>query len=283
MTRTLAVLLVALIVSPAAVADDTGLLVAQGFGTADGERFSGAQGKMLARRAAITDGRRNLLEVVEGVRITSGTTVKDLTLEKDEIGTRVKGMLSGSFVISENVYEDSGSWVAEVEMGFCMSGGPKQCERKPTLAQFMQPELTAPAPEEMFSPTPEALNTSEALDTAAVSTPDAATASTGLIVDASAQNFSPMLDVRMRTQDGKELYGPGHVKAGTDWLHWARSVASARDLTDIVGASPLVVTVDSLGQSGELVVGQDSAIEVFQKNLKGGDFLKQGKVIFVVN
>jgi hypothetical protein len=117
----------------------------------------------------------------------------------------------------------------------------------------------------------------------ALNTPDAATASTGLIVDASAQNFSPMLDVRMRTQDGKELYGPGHVKAGTDWLHWARSVASARDLTDIVGASPLVVTVDSLGQSGELVVGQDSAIQVFQKNLKGGDFLKQGKVIFVVN
>jgi hypothetical protein len=278
MTRTLAVLLLAIIVSPAALADDTGLLVAQGFGTADGEKYSSAQGKMLARRAAITDGRRNLLEVVEGVRITSGTTVKDLTLEKDEIGTRVKGMLRGSFVISENVYEDSGSWVAEVEMAFCMSGGPKQCERKPTLAQFMQPELKAPAPEEMFSPTPEVLNMSEALNT-----PDAATASTGLIVDASAQNFSPMLDVRMRTQDGKELYGPGHVTAGTDWLHWARSVASARDLTDIVGASPLVVTVDSLGQSGELVVGQDSAIQVFQKNLKGGDFLKQGKVIFVVN
>ncbi|MFT7246666.1 MAG: hypothetical protein ACI82A_004045 [Candidatus Azotimanducaceae bacterium] len=277
MTRTLAVLLLAIIVSPAALADDTGLLVAQGFGTADGEKYSSAQGKMLARRAAITDGRRNLLEVVEGVRITSGTTVKDLTLEKDEIGTRVKGMLRGSFVISENVYEDSGSWVAEVEMAFCMSGGPKQCERKPTLAQFMQPELKAPAPEEIFSPTPEALNT------AAVNTPDAATVSTGLIVDASAQNFSPMLDVRMRTQDGKELYGPGHVTAGTDWLHWARSVASARDLTDIVGASPLVVTVDSLGQSGELVVGQDSAIQVFQKNLKGGDFLKQGKVIFVVN
>jgi hypothetical protein len=278
MTRTLAVLLLAIIVSPAALADDTGLLVAQGFGTADGEKYSSAQGKMLARRAAITDGRRNLLEVVEGVRITSGTTVKDLTLEKDEIGTRVKGMLRGSFVISENVYEDSGSWVAEVEMAFCMSGGPKQCERKPTLAQFMQPELKAPAPEEIFSPTPEVLNMSEALNT-----PDAATASTGLIVDASAQNFSPMLDVRMRTQDGKELYGPGHVTAGTDWLHWARSVASARDLTDIVGASPLVVTVDSLGQSGELVVGQDSAIQVFQKNLKGGDFLKQGKVIFVVN
>jgi hypothetical protein len=278
MTRTLAVLLLAIIVSPAALADDTGLLVAQGFGTADGERFKGAQGKMLARRAAITDGRRNLLEVVEGVRITSGTTVKDLTLEKDEIGTRVKGMLRGSFVISENVYEDSGSWVAEVEVGLCMSGGPKQCERKPTLGQLMQPELTAPAPEEMFSPTPEALSTVVAVNTA-----DAATASTGLIVDASAQNFSPMLDVRIRTQEGKELYGPGHVKVGTDWLHWSRSVASARDLTDIVGASPLVVTVDSLGQSGELVVGQDSAIEVFQKNLKGGDFLKQGKVIFVVN
>jgi hypothetical protein len=278
MTRTLAVLLLAIIVSPAALADDTGLLVAQGFGTADGERFKGARAKMLARRAAITDGRRNLLETVEGVRITSGTTVKDFVVEKDEIGTRVKGMLRGSFVISEKVYEDSGSWVAEVEMALCMSGGPKQCERKPTLAQLMQPELEAPAPEAMFSPAPEALNTA-----VAVNTPDAATPSTGLIVDASAENFSPMLDVRMRTQDGKELYGPGHVKAGTDWLHWARSVASARDLTDIVGASPLVVTVDSLGQSGELVVGQDSAIEVFQKNLKGGDFLKQGKVIFVVN
>jgi hypothetical protein len=103
-----------------------------------------------------------------------------------------------------------------------------------------------------------------------------------MIVDATSQEFSPMLDVRVRTKDGKELYGPGHVKTGSDWLHWAKSVESARELTDIVGSAPLVVAVESLGQSSELVVSQDSAIDIFQKNVKGGDFLNQGKVIFVV-
>jgi hypothetical protein len=253
-------------------------LTAQGFGTVDAQRFKGPQAKMLARRAAVVDGRRNLLEVVDGVRITSGTTVKDMTLESDLIGTRVKGMLRGSFVTSENVYEDSGSWIAEVEMAICMTGGPKACTSKPTLVLLMQPELAAPAADAIFVPSPEALSNKEASGEIVLTT----TASTGMIVDATAQDFSPMLDVRVRTKDGKELYGPGHVKTGSDWLHWAKSVDSARELTDIVGSAPLIVAVESLGESSELVVSQDSAIDIFQKNVKGGDFLNQGKVIFVV-
>lgn len=278
MTPTKVLLLLAIIVPFTAQADDIGLLTAQGFGTVDANRYKGAQAKMLARRAAVVDGRRNLLEVIDGVRITSGTTVKDLTLESDLIGTRVKGMLQGAFVTSENVYEDSGSWVAEVEMAVCMTGGPKECVSKPTLVQLMQPELTAPAPSAMFTPDAAALTGVESSAETAV----AASVSTGLIVDVTAQNFSPMLDVRVRTKDGKELYGPGHVATGSDWLHWAKSVDSARELTDIVGSAPLIVAVESLGESSELVVSQDSAIDIFQKNVKGGDFLNQGKVIFVV-
>jgi len=282
MTPTKALFLLAIIVPSVALADDTGLLTAQGFGTVDAERYKGPQAKMLARRAAVVDGRRNLLEVIDGVRITSGTTVKDLTLESDLIGTRVKGMLQGAFVTSENLYEDSGSWIAEVEMAICMTGGPKACVSKPTLAQLMQPELVAPAPSAMFMADNAVLSDGQSSEESSAASALAAAASTGLIVDVTAQDFSPMLDVRVRTKDGKELYGPGHVKSGSDWLHWAKSVDSARELTDIVGSAPLVVAVESMGASSELVVSQDIAIDIFQKNVKGGDFLNQGKVIFVV-
>ena len=84
-----------------AMADDSlSMLTAQGFGTVDSAVAQGSRGKMMARRAATLDAQRNLVEMIEGVRITSGTTVKDMTLQSDILGSRVKGMLRGMIHIS---------------------------------------------------------------------------------------------------------------------------------------------------------------------------------------
>ena len=72
-----------------------------------------AQKKLMAKRAAILDGQRQLLEMVEGVHIDSETTVKDFVTEKDEIYSRIRGVLKGAEVVETRYLEDGS---CEVDM-----------------------------------------------------------------------------------------------------------------------------------------------------------------------
>ena len=105
----------------------------------------------MALRAAKIDAQRNLLEVINGVRVTAGTTVKDMMLESDIIGTRVKGMLQGSFETASTVSREDGSWVAAVTMAVCLDKGDALCKAKPSLAAITQPSLKGAPPEARFS------------------------------------------------------------------------------------------------------------------------------------
>ncbi len=227
---------------------------------------------MLSKRAAIVEAQRNLLELIEGVRITSGTTVKDMTLQSDVIGTRVKGMIRGAFITSENVYEDSGDWVAEVELSVCINSAPLNCRHKPNLASLLQSALDKTLPEKMYRPESNSASSNSSTEPR----------STGLIVDLSAQEFAPQLDIRIQTPTGKELYGPAHVAPGTDWLFWSDSLGNASAMTDVIGERPLLVKSATIGNDSRIIVSEDDASDIFTKNRNGGDFLKQGKVVFVI-
>lgn len=246
-----------------------GLIEASGMGTVDMSKAKNRiQAKLLAKRAAVVDAQRNLLEMIEGVRVTSGTTVKDAQLESDVIANRVKGLLKGAFMIKENVTEDDGEFLAEVTLGICLNASVDQCAARPTLSQIIYTALEKPAPEQKFAAEPNA---------------EAGTVS-GLIVDASEVGFEPYFDVRLVTSQGKEVYGPGHfdVKAGDDWLHWSRSMTSAKENVKVIGSAPLIISAAALTGDANVVLSNDDAVKVFQANLQNGDFLRQGKVIFVV-
>ena len=277
--------------------NDLSVITAEGFGFSDANRFSEPQARLMALRAAKIDAQRNLLEVINGVRVTAGTTVKDMMLESDIIGTRVKGMLQGSFETDSSVAFEDGSWVASVKMAVCMDKSDALCRTKPSLASITQPSLVGAPAEARYSvsdlPAVAAaviLKEAAAPQTApepvasapAPTVGDQSNRATGLILDARALNYTPMLDVRVRTGSGKELYGPGHVPMGSDWLHWAPSVVSANEMADIVGDAPLVMTPESLGEATELVISDIDAIKLFTSNTLNGDFLAAGKVVIVV-
>ena len=302
--------IISLLSCQATFANDLSMITAEGFGFSDANRFSEPQVRLMALRAAKIDAQRNLLEVINGVRVTAGTTVKDMMLESDIIGTRVKGMLQGSFETDSSVALEDGIWVASVKMAVCMDKSDVLCRAKPTLASITQPSLIGAPAEARYSVsdlpalaaaavlketaatqnTPEPANaaTVEAAPVQAVASAPAPTVgdqtnrATGLILDARALNYTPMLDVRVRTGSGKELYGPGHVPMGSDWLHWAPSVVSANEMADIVGDAPLVMTPESLGEATELVISDNDAIKLFTSNTLSGDFLAAGKVVIVV-
>ena len=259
-------------------ADELSLSSAQGFGFIEAGRFPDSQAKLLARRAATVDAQRNLLEIINGVRVTAGTTVKDMVVESDIIGSRVKGLLRGAFETNSEVSMEEGSWVAQITLSICLNQSDDKCRNRQTLASVTQPNLQPAAPEDRFSVGAVDMEQND-------STLNIAKGSdqfSGLIVDASGVDFSPMLDVRIQTSDGKEVYGPGHVAMGTDWLHWAKNREGALSMIEVIGKTPVLVDVQGLGEQSQLVVSNEVAIEIFSSNLKGGDFLGAGKVVFIV-
>jgi hypothetical protein len=77
--------------------------------TAEGQR------RILANRAAIVVARRNLLEVVKGVRIDSETRVENFIVRSDAISSRVNGALEGADV-QEGIYQRDGSCLVRVSV-----------------------------------------------------------------------------------------------------------------------------------------------------------------------
>ena len=63
-------------------------------GIAGWENVTG-QGRLKAERAALTDGRRNLAETIEGLQISGNTYVRDFVTESDEIRTSLNAFIKG--------------------------------------------------------------------------------------------------------------------------------------------------------------------------------------------
>jgi hypothetical protein len=100
-----------------------GYVGAVGYGAA--AKGNMAQSRPLARRAAIADAYRNLLEIVKGVKIDSTTTVENFMVNQDLIKTQIDGVVKGANIHKE-AYEaqQDGSLMATVEMRICISDCP---------------------------------------------------------------------------------------------------------------------------------------------------------------
>lgn len=76
------------------------------------------QARLMARRAAILDAYRNLLELVKGIQIESGTTVEDFMLRDDRIRSRVEGLVKQARIVDEQYLEDG---TCEITLEFDVS------------------------------------------------------------------------------------------------------------------------------------------------------------------
>lgn len=81
-------------------------IIAKGIGVPPEKYYGKPQARPLAQRAAVTEARRNLLEVVKGVHIDSTTRVKNYMLMDDSIVARVKGILKNSNVDRYRIMPD---------------------------------------------------------------------------------------------------------------------------------------------------------------------------------
>ena len=78
-----------------------GIILAKGSGAPPKEAKNIAQARLMAERAALSDARRNLVEVLKGVRVDSETTVENYMVKSDQIRLSAEGFIQGSAEIKD--------------------------------------------------------------------------------------------------------------------------------------------------------------------------------------
>ena len=106
MTALLAAALLIVMTAASAFAAESGVdwsdqkITVQGMGVAPTNARTASQAYMLARRAAMVDGYRQIAESVKGVNVDSESTVENMMVTSDVTKTKVSALIKGARVIS---------------------------------------------------------------------------------------------------------------------------------------------------------------------------------------
>jgi len=160
-----------------------GIIQGKGIGAPPEKDYGKPHARPLALRAAKLDALRNILEVVNGVRIDSTTVVRDFAIESDIIMTKVEGMVRGARQVKQEYLSDG---TVEIIMAVDMRGG---------FAQLVLPQDI-----KQVEPI-----------TAMVPAQKASGVLTGLVVNAKGLNVRPAMAPKILDENGQEVYGSAFV------------------------------------------------------------------------
>jgi len=231
------------------------------------ERYYGKpQARPLCVRAAETVAKRDLLEIVEGVRIDSETLVKDYVVESDTIRATVTGIVKNAQRVGEPVYMSDGT--CEVKVRMYMKG------------PFMQAIL------------PKAITDDKKTDTPPPKikvrpTPPGAEIYTGLVVDARGLGARPAMSPKIFDELGREVYGSLVVSkeyaVQQGICGYARDLSSAQSNPRVTN-NPLTVkaiSAEGTGKSDIKISNEDAnKIRAAKENLT---FMQKCRVMIVLD
>lgn len=236
------------------------------------ENMHPVRGRALARRAAIIDAQRNLLEMMKGVQIDSETTIEDLTVTSDVVKSKVSGLVEGSRIIEEKVNND-GSYIVKLAVPLY---GAK------SVAAVAIPEIVKDATPHSFP------------SVSANYRPEPAAAKdlasyTGVIVDASGLGLKSTFSPVIYDSNGRAVYGIGNIDHQFAISHGMVDYATnlqAAVARSRAGANPLIVKAEAVRGGGNsvnpvnIVVSVGDADKILYANEKSG-MLKDRAVVFV--
>ncbi len=238
----------------------TGKVVAVGIGAPPDKPANMAQARAMARRAAITVARRNLLEISQGVQVDSMTLVKDFTVKSDIIRTSVQGVVRNAQVI-DTAYMSDGS----VEVTMVMSLG----------GEFANVILPPPPMGTEFPMPPPGTE----MPTSQVYT--------GMVIDARGLGARPAMAPKIVDESGKEIYGSAMVNR--EFAVQQGMVGYAKDLSAAQGNNRVTdrpVTIKALRTSGAAkcdVVISDSDAAKLTSAAENLSFLQKCRVMVVLD
>jgi len=244
-----------------------GYVEAVGIG-APPQRYIGTpQARPNALRAAQVDAYRNLIEIVNGVRVDSTTTIRDFTAESDIINTQVQGIVKGAKTMKQEYLSDG---TVEVTVRMPMAGNFASV----IIPRILERRQAAPMPA-----TPQAPVTASPASGGEVFT--------GLVVDARGIQARPAMSPRIIDEKGQEVYGSMNVER--EYAVQQGMSGYARDLTAAqsnarVTNNPVSVKglrTEGAGRSDIVIANADA-----EKIRASGDnqgFLKKCRVMIVLD
>ena len=236
--------------------------------------INAGQARRSAMRIAKQDALRQLIEIVNGVNVTSETTVSGAMFD-DVIKTQVQGAIRGARKVGEPKYlsDTSVEVVYEVSMNNISRALLPMAERAPVLSY-------------------ESVTATGTTAAAAGQGGGAAAASasggvTGIIIDGSGLGLRPAMSPRILNQSGTVLYGPGQYDrdyaAANGVVGYAKTLGQAKADTRVQG-NPLVLRGASASGTAktDVIISNADAGKLVSAGRSAG-LLQDCRIMFVLN
>jgi|TARA_B110000914_G_scaffold135435_1_gene118445 hypothetical protein len=240
--------------------------------------INAGQARRSAMRIAKQDALRQLIEIVNGVNVTSETTVSGAMFD-DVIKTQVQGAIRGARRIGDPKYlsDTSVEVVYEVKMADISRVLLPMAEKAPTLT-FDDTNVTASG------------TVAVALEQQQVGTTDTGVKSggvTGIIIDGTGLGLRPAMSPRILNQGGSVVYGPGQYSrdyaAANGVVGYAKSLDQAKSDTRVQG-NPLIIRAASTSgsTSADVIISNTDAGKLAVADGAAG-LLKNCRVMIVLD
>ena len=238
--------------------------------------INAGQARRAAMRIAKQDALRQLIEIVNGVNVTSETTVSGAMFD-DVIKTQVQGAIRGARRVGDPKYlsDTSVEVTYEVKMADISRVLLPMAEKAPTL--------------KFEDVTVGAATTSGASNDQGSSADSGPTSGgvTGIIIDGKGLGLRPAMSPRIVNQSGSVVYGPGQYSrdyaASNGVVGYAKSLEQAKADPRVQG-NPLVIRGSSVSGSSaaDLVVSNVDAGKIARADGSAG-LLGNCRVMFVLD
>jgi len=276
-----------------------GMILAKGSGAPPKEAKNIAQARLLAERAALSDARRNLLEVLKGVRVDSMTSVESHMLKSDQIRLSAEGFIQGSTELKDQRrYLSDGAIEVTVAMNLTgdflvlMFSLPKELKITKPIVTEKPPLQPPPAlPEKKLVPLLERPKVAVPERPLLETKPSPPLADlpkfTGLVVDTRGLNIRAALIPKILNENGEELYRGQYVpheKAAQNGLALYSRDLTAAQTNPRVGKNPLTVKGFKVKAEtpSDIILSAEESKKVFPFTQKG-TFLEDCRVMIVLD
>jgi len=239
--------------------------------------INAGQARRSAMRIAKQDALRQLIEIVNGVNVTSETTVSGAMFD-DVIKTQVQGAIRGARQIGQPKYlsDTSVEVVYEVKMADISRVLLPMAEKAPTLT-FDDTNVAVSGNVEAAAEQQQA-GTTTGVKSGGV---------TGIIIDGTGLGLRPAMSPRILNQGGSVVYGPGQYSrdyaAANGVAGYAKSLDQAKNDTRVQG-NPLIIRAASTSgsTSADVIISNADAGKLAVADGAAG-LLKNCRVMFVLD
>lgn len=261
--------------------EETEMIQADGFGSVPtGMPLS--RGKLMARRAAIVDAQRNLLESIKGISVDSETTMENYIVTSDVVKTKVNGLVTGVRPVSEE-FKD-GVYHVVVEAPLYGVGSVADVAIHAKVGDSQPVPMAAPSASYTPVVTTTTTTTVAPSVTPAPSAPTVAPQTqgyTGLIIDAKGLPLERTFCPGIFDTNGRAIYGVYNVDPDYAVKHGVAGYAQgqegwnrAESGLSRAGARPLIIKAAGLRERTkhqcDIVVSPEDGDRILAENQRSG-------------